>query len=115
MNTKQIDLNQLNKILISIFLVSLFLYLGKVFLIPVAIAVFFCHAAVSGQPQATGLWFKKFASRINFNFALTGYPGSFRCGGLPENYGPAKRFAGIRSKSSRKDPSAAICAICTFE
>jgi len=57
MNTKQIDLNQLNKILISIFLVSLFLYLGKVFLIPVAIAVFFAMLLfpVSRKLQAYGL------------------------------------------------------------
>jgi len=41
MNTKQIDLSQLNKLLLSVFLLSLLLYLGKLFLIPVAIAIFF--------------------------------------------------------------------------
>ncbi|KAA5541639.1 AI-2E family transporter [Adhaeribacter rhizoryzae] len=41
MNTKRIDLNQLNKFLLSIFLVLLMLYLGRLFLIPVAVAIFF--------------------------------------------------------------------------
>lgn len=41
MNTKRIDLNHLNKFLLSIFLVSLMLYLGRLFLIPVAVAIFF--------------------------------------------------------------------------
>jgi predicted PurR-regulated permease PerM len=41
MNAKQLDHARLNKSLITIFLVSLLLYLGKTFLIPVAIAAFF--------------------------------------------------------------------------
>jgi predicted PurR-regulated permease PerM len=41
MNTKRINLNQLNKVLLSFFLVSLILYLGRLFLIPVAIGAFF--------------------------------------------------------------------------
>jgi predicted PurR-regulated permease PerM len=41
MNTQRINLSQLNKLLLSVFLISLILYLGRLFLIPVAIAVFF--------------------------------------------------------------------------
>jgi AI-2 transport protein TqsA len=40
MNTKQINLSHFNKSLLSVLLVSLLLYLGKSFLIPVAIAAF---------------------------------------------------------------------------
>jgi len=57
MNTNQLNLSKLNKILVSIFLVSLFLYLGKVFFIPVAIAVFFAMLLfpVSRTLQGYGL------------------------------------------------------------
>ncbi|RDC63954.1 AI-2E family transporter [Adhaeribacter pallidiroseus] len=41
MDTKQINLGRLNKILLAVFLVSLMLYLGKTFFIPLAIAAFF--------------------------------------------------------------------------
>ena len=41
MNTKQINLGRFNKILLAVFLVSVMLYLGKTFLIPLAIAAFF--------------------------------------------------------------------------
>ncbi|WP_018478749.1 AI-2E family transporter [Pontibacter roseus] len=41
MNTKQINLGRLNKNLLSIVLVSVLLYLGKPFLLPLAIAAFF--------------------------------------------------------------------------
>jgi len=57
MKTNQINLNKLNKILISVFLVSLLMYLGKPFLIPVAIAAFFAMLLypVSRQLQKYGL------------------------------------------------------------
>ncbi len=41
MKTKQIHLSQLNKGLLSIFLVALLMYFGKLFLIPIAIATLF--------------------------------------------------------------------------
>lgn len=41
MNTKQINLSRFNKTLLSVLLISVLLYLGKTFLIPIAIAAFF--------------------------------------------------------------------------
>lgn len=41
MNTERINLARLNKFLVSVFLVSIIMYLGRAFLIPVAIAAFF--------------------------------------------------------------------------
>ncbi|WP_026461567.1 AI-2E family transporter [Adhaeribacter aquaticus] len=41
MNTERINIGRLNKILIAISLVSLLMFLGKLFLVPVAIAAFF--------------------------------------------------------------------------
>lgn len=41
MNSKQINLSRLNKHLLSILLVSVLLHLGKLFLVPIAIAAFF--------------------------------------------------------------------------
>lgn len=41
MNTKHIDHTRINKSLLTVFLASLLMYLGKSFLIPVAIAIFF--------------------------------------------------------------------------
>jgi predicted PurR-regulated permease PerM len=41
MSTKRINLGQLNKALLAVFLVPLILYLGRQFLIPVAVAAFF--------------------------------------------------------------------------
>lgn len=41
MNTERINLTRINKLLVSIFLVSIIMYLGRPFLIPVAIAAFF--------------------------------------------------------------------------
>jgi AI-2 transport protein TqsA len=41
MNTKQINISRFNKNLLSVLLVSILLYLGKQFLIPIAIAAFF--------------------------------------------------------------------------
>ncbi|QMU28036.1 AI-2E family transporter [Adhaeribacter radiodurans] len=59
MNAKRINLNQFNKLLLAVFLLSLILYLGKPFLIPVAVAAFFAMLLYPFVLKLQRIGFKK--------------------------------------------------------
>ena len=59
MNTKQINHTRFNKTLLTIFLVCLLLYLGKTFLIPLAIAAFFAMLLFPVMQKLQRIKFKK--------------------------------------------------------
>ncbi len=65
MNAKRINLNQLNKLLLAIFLLTLILHLGKLFLIPVAIAAFFAMLLYPFAIRLQRLGFKKSTAALS--------------------------------------------------